>query len=125
MIRRTPRSTRTNTLFPYTTLFRSARLAASLRNERDARARNRRIGQTVMKPDRDIEKDYPLPEFVEKLRRLADSLEKGARFEIRIAVERISVPVRATHNIQPERGAVDAEIELQNKRADTGHETHV
>src|SRR3546814_1190154 len=27
MIRRTPRSTRTDTLFPYTTLFRSARLA--------------------------------------------------------------------------------------------------
>src|SRR3546814_5841966 len=79
MIRRTPRSTRTNTLFPYTTLFRSARLAASLRNERDARARNRRIGQWMMKPDRDIEKDYPLPEFVEKLRRLADSLEKGER----------------------------------------------
>jgi hypothetical protein len=30
----------------------------------------------TQKPDRDIEKDYPLPEFVEKLRRLADALEK-------------------------------------------------
>src|SRR3546814_17198688 len=30
MIRRTPRSTRTDTLFPYTTLFRSARRQASL-----------------------------------------------------------------------------------------------
>jgi hypothetical protein len=30
-----------------------------------------------MKPDRDIEKGYPLPAFIEKLRRLADSLEEG------------------------------------------------
>ena len=41
-----------------------------------------------MKADRDIEKTYPLPEFVEKLRRLADSLETGQRFEIEIAGER-------------------------------------
>src|SRR3546814_2108585 len=34
MIRRPPRSTRTDTLFPYTTLFRSARLIAGA-NERD------------------------------------------------------------------------------------------
>src|SRR3546814_8084608 len=35
MIRRPPRSTRTDTLFPYTTLFRSARVAgAVLRGER-------------------------------------------------------------------------------------------
>src|SRR3990170_1464165 len=48
------------------------------------------------KPERDIEKDYPLPEFIEKLRRLADALEKDQRFEIQIAGERILVPVRAT-----------------------------
>lgn len=46
------------------------------------------------KPTRDIEKDYPLDQFVEKLRRLADALESGQRFEIKIAGERISVPVR-------------------------------
>src|SRR3546814_9386110 len=38
MIRRPPRSTRTDTLFPYTTLFRSARLAAA-RNPHAAGAR--------------------------------------------------------------------------------------
>ena len=27
------------------------------------------------RPDRDIEKDYPLPDFIAKLRRLADALE--------------------------------------------------
>ena len=47
------------------------------------------------KRDRDIEKDYPLPQFIDKLRRLADALEKGERFEIQIANERVSVQVRA------------------------------
>ena len=55
-----------------------------------------------MKADRDIEKTYPLGEFVEKLRRLANALENGKRFEIEIAGERISVPVRATYNIEHE-----------------------
>ncbi len=68
-----------------------------------------------MKPDRDIEKGYPLSAFVEKLRRLADSLEKGQRFEIEIAGERISVPVRATYNIEHERDGGDEQIELQIK----------
>jgi amphi-Trp domain-containing protein len=68
-----------------------------------------------MRPDRDIEKGYPLPAFIEKLRRLADSLEKGRRFEIEIAGERISVPVRATYNIEHEREAGEEEIEFQIK----------
>jgi hypothetical protein len=48
------------------------------------------------KRKRDVEKDYPLDQFVEKLRRLADAIEKGERFEIQIAGERVYVPVRAT-----------------------------
>ncbi len=67
------------------------------------------------KPGRDIEKDYPLPQFIEKLRRLADALESGQRFEIRIAGERISVPVRARYNIEHERGDGEEEIEFQIK----------
>ena len=67
----------------------------------------------AQKPKRDIEKDYPLPEFIDKLRRLADALENGTRFEISIAGERISVPVRATYNIEHERGEEDEEIEFQ------------
>jgi amphi-Trp domain-containing protein len=66
-----------------------------------------------MKADRDIEKTYPLPGFIEKLRRLADSLESGQRFEIEIAGERISVPVRATYNIEHERQDGEEEIEFQ------------
>ena len=69
----------------------------------------------AQKPHRDIEKDYPLPEFIEKLRRLADALEQGRRFEIQIAGERISVPVRAIYNIEHERGDGEEEIEFQIK----------
>ena len=64
---------------------------------------------------RDIEKDYPLDQFVEKLRRLADAIENGERFEIQIAGERVYVPARATFNIEHERGDGEEEIEFQIK----------
>lgn len=67
------------------------------------------------KPERDIEKDYPLDQFIEKLRRLADALENGDKFEIQIAGERIYVPVRAKYNIEHERGDDEEEIEFQIK----------
>ncbi|MEH6575511.1 MAG: amphi-Trp domain-containing protein [Amphritea sp.] len=67
------------------------------------------------KQDRDIEKSYSTSEFVAKLRRLADSLESGERFEIQIAGERIYVPVRATYSIEHERGDSEEEIEFQIK----------
>jgi amphi-Trp domain-containing protein len=67
------------------------------------------------KPERDIEQDYPLPDFIDKLRRLADALEQGKQFEIMIAGERIYVPVRATYNIEHERGGSEEEIEFQIK----------
>lgn len=67
------------------------------------------------KPERDIEKAYPIAEFVDKLRRLADALETGQRFQIQIAGERISVPVGATYNIEHERGEGEEEIEFQIK----------
>ena len=34
------------------------------------------------KRKRDIEKNYPMRQFVTKLRRLADSIEQGKRFRI-------------------------------------------
>lgn len=66
-------------------------------------------------PVRDIEKDYPLDRFVEKLRRLADAIEAGERFEIQIAGERVYVPARAAFSIEHERGADEEEIEFQIK----------
>ena len=68
-----------------------------------------------MKPDRDIEKAYPMEDFVAKLRRLADCIEQGKQFEIMIAGERIYVPVRAIYNIEHEREDGSEEIEFQVK----------
>ncbi len=66
-----------------------------------------------MKDDRDIEKAYPIDDFVSKLRRLADCLEQGKPFEIQIAGERIYVPVRAVYNIEHEREDGEEEVEFQ------------
>ena len=68
-----------------------------------------------MKDDRDIEKTYPIDDFVSKLRRLADCLEQDKPFEIQIAGERIYVPVRAQYNIEHEREDGEEEIEFQIK----------
>ncbi|WP_240194237.1 amphi-Trp domain-containing protein [Desulfopila inferna] len=68
-----------------------------------------------MKPERDVEKEYPKAEFVAKLRRLADAIEQGKRFEIQIAGERIYVPVRAEFFIEHERSDDQEEIEFQIK----------
>lgn len=67
------------------------------------------------KESRDIEKSYSTAQFVEKLRRLADCLEKGERFDIQIAGERIYVPQHAIFNIEHERGDGEEEIEFQIK----------
>jgi amphi-Trp domain-containing protein len=65
--------------------------------------------------DRDIEKTYTTAQFVEKLRRLADALEQGERFDIQIAGERINVPKDAIFNIEHEREGREEEIEFQIK----------
>lgn len=67
------------------------------------------------KADRDIEKGYTNAEFAAKLRRLADSLESGEKFEIQIAGERVYVPVRATYTVEHERSDSEEEIEFQIK----------
>jgi len=64
---------------------------------------------------RDIEKTYSTREFVDKLRRFADSLESGQKFEIQIAGERIYVPVRAEFSVEHERSESAEEIEFQIK----------
>ncbi|WP_426746840.1 amphi-Trp domain-containing protein [Myxococcus faecalis] len=65
------------------------------------------------RPERDIEKTYPRAQFVAKLRRLADALEKGKAFSIQVAGERLHVPADAHFSVEHEReGAVD-ELELQ------------
>jgi len=67
------------------------------------------------KRDRDVERVYTTSEFVAKLRRLADALEAGERFEIQVAGERVYVPVRAEFNVEYEREGNEEEIEFQLK----------
>lgn len=67
------------------------------------------------KTKRDIEKEYPLNQFVEKLRRLADCLEQGKKFRIQIDGVRLSVPPEAIINIEHETGEGKEEIEFQLK----------
>jgi hypothetical protein len=46
------------------------------------------------KSKRDIEKSYPIAQFIRKLRRLADTLESGEEFRIRVAGQRVRIPPR-------------------------------
>jgi amphi-Trp domain-containing protein len=64
---------------------------------------------------RDIEKNYPVYQFVKKLRRLADCIEQGQRFQIQVAGERVSIPATAIINIEHERGDSSEEVEFQLK----------
>lgn len=67
------------------------------------------------KRKRDIEKNYPLKQFVKKLRRLADCIEQGRKFQTQVAGQRISIPVAAIINIEHERSDSSEEIEFQLK----------
>ncbi len=65
------------------------------------------------KKKRDIEKTYSRRTFVAKLRRLADALERGKRFAIRVAGETVRVPAAAVVSIEHERDAGAEELEFQ------------
>ena len=67
------------------------------------------------KRKRDVEKDYPMKQFVKKLRRLADCLEQGQKFQIQVAGERIYIPATAIINIEHERNDSSEELEFQLK----------
>ncbi|MBU0463613.1 MAG: amphi-Trp domain-containing protein [Proteobacteria bacterium] len=68
-----------------------------------------------VKPEIDLEKSYSTKDFVDKLRRLADSIEQNKRFRIQISGERISVPPDAIFNIEHERERDNEEVEFQLK----------
>ena len=72
-------------------------------------------GTETSKQSRDIEKTYSVDQFVEKIRRLADCLEQGDRFDIQVSGERIYVPKGAVLSIEHERGNGEEEIEFQIK----------
>ncbi len=65
--------------------------------------------------DRDVERNYSVPEFAAKLRRLADALESGKPFRIQIANERFTVPRDAAFSVEHEREGEEEEVEFQLK----------
>ena len=68
----------------------------------------------MQKPQkRDIEKIYTKKEFVKKLRRFADALEKNQKFMIQVAGEKLHIPKDVVINIEHERGKVEEELEFQ------------
>ncbi|MCX6060601.1 MAG: amphi-Trp domain-containing protein [Chloroflexi bacterium] len=69
------------------------------------------------KRKRDIEKNYSVKQFVKKLRRLADCIEQGQRFQIQVAGERIFIPATVVINIEHERDDSSEEVEFQLKWA--------
>lgn len=68
--------------------------------------------------NRDIEKVYSKEEFVIKLRRLADCIEKNENFRISVAGEAIYVPDRAEFTIEHEQSEGSNELEFQIKWED-------
>jgi amphi-Trp domain-containing protein len=66
-----------------------------------------------MARDRDIEKSYTRRDFVAKLRRLADALEREASFPIQVAGERLRIPADAAFNIEHELSDGEHEVEFQ------------
>lgn len=72
---------------------------------------------------RDIEKNYPRPDFIAKLRRLADALEAGEPFTIAVAGERLRIPAAAHFNIEHERASGLDELEFQLKWRQRGRTT--
>jgi len=69
----------------------------------------------VKKKSRDIEKVYPKKQFILKLRRLADALEKNKSFIIQVHNERLPIPSDAIVNIEHERNGNEEELEFQIK----------
>lgn len=65
------------------------------------------------KRSRDVERVYSIPQFVAKLRRLADALEQQKTFTIQVAGERIRIPADVEISIEHEREEGTEELEFQ------------
>jgi amphi-Trp domain-containing protein len=64
---------------------------------------------------RDVEKIYTKKEFIKKLRRFANALEKDKKFTIQVAGEKIVIPKNAIVNVEHERNKDQEELEFQVK----------
>jgi amphi-Trp domain-containing protein len=70
--------------------------------------------------DRDIEKNVPVSQFVDTLRRLADALEAGESFRIQVQNRRFTVPADATIVIEHEVDGDNEELALELQWITTG-----
>lgn len=70
------------------------------------------------KKNRDLERTYSRRQFVAKLRRFADAIEKERPFTIQVAGERLHIPARASFNIEHERAGGEHELEFQLRWSD-------
>ena len=62
---------------------------------------------------RDVEKVYARSEFVAKLRRLADAIERTEPFTIQVAGHRFTVPADASISVEHEKTEEQEELEFQ------------
>ncbi len=62
---------------------------------------------------RDVERSYSRAQFIAKLRRFADALERKRAFAIQVGGERLHIPAKATFNIEHERSGALDELEFQ------------
>src|SRR3546814_6441970 len=105
MIRRPPRSTRTDTLFPYTTLFRSVRRRLLLSRRRDrgdaeargARGGDRHAGRRGIALDREHAGDAAYPEAAHGARGRAFGEDDGDRAARRSGRARMRLQRRPLH----------------------------
>jgi len=65
------------------------------------------------KTPRDATRALDRADFVAQLRRLADALESGEKFEVRVAGQRVYVPARAEFSIEHESDGARQELEFQ------------
>lgn len=63
--------------------------------------------------DRDVEKNVPVSQFVDTLRRLADAMESGESFRIQVAGKRFTVPADAEIIIEHEADDGEEELALE------------
>ena len=90
-------------------------MPATSRSKR--KSASRRAAPARRRP-RDIERVYSRAQFVAKLRRLADAIERERAFSIQVAGERLRISAEAEFNIEHERSGGEHELEFQLKWSD-------
>jgi amphi-Trp domain-containing protein len=63
--------------------------------------------------NRDVIRAYSRAQFAAKLRRLADAIEGGRSFTIRVAGETLRIPAEVAFNVEHERSGSREELEFQ------------